>query len=81
MSKVLMYSKKVCPYCVSAKRLLQNKGIAFEEILIDDRPDLYEELKTKTGHLTVPQVFINDTFIGGYAELKALEDEGKLDQL
>lgn len=79
--KVLIYSKKVCSYCTSAKRLLQNKGILFDEILIDDDSEAYEKLKAKTGHMTVPQIFINEKFIGGYAEIKALEDAGRLDQL
>mgnify|MGYP001619351560 CR=1 FL=1 len=79
--KVIIYSKKVCPYCDRAKRLLQNKGVAFEEILIDGQHELYQELKEKTGHMTVPQIFIGDKFIGGYDDLKTLEDAAKLDQL
>ncbi len=81
MKKVVMYSKKVCPYCVSAKNLLQNNGIPFEEILIDGCAEFYQELKERTGHMTVPQIFFGETFIGGYDELKDLENNGSLTQL
>ena len=82
MSKVLIYSKVTCAYCVSAKRLLDNKKISYEEIMVDSKPpEFYINLKQKTGWMTVPQIFINEKFIGGYAELKALDNRGELDQL
>lgn len=77
---VVIYSKKACYYCDRAKSLLQNKKIPYEEILIDGQADLYNELKAKTGHMTVPQIFINNEFIGGYAELRALDEKGELEQ-
>lgn len=82
MAKVLMYTKEVCPYCVRAKNLLQSKNIAFEEIRIDKKPpEFYENLKKQTGWMTVPQIFINGKMIGGYEDLKALDQDGKLDQM
>ncbi len=81
MPKVVIYSKNYCPFCVRAKNLLNQKGVAFEEIFIDDKPEEYAELKARTGWMTVPQIFINDTFIGGFTELAALEAQAKLDPM
>ncbi len=81
MAQVKMYSKKICPYCVRAKNLLQQKGVEIEEILMDGRYEELAELVAKTGMRTVPQIFIGDHFVGGYTELAALEREGKLDPL
>ncbi len=79
MAKVVVYSKTVCPYCVRAKKLLEGKGVDFEEIMVDSDPDLFNELKQKSGMLTVPQIFIDDQLIGGYTELAELESKGELD--
>ena len=81
MAKVLIYTKSNCPYCVRAKDLISRKGVAFEEIYLDDRPEEYAELKRRTGMMTVPQIFINDALVGGYTELAALEREGRLDPM
>jgi glutaredoxin 3 len=81
MAKVLIYEKNVCPYCVAAKRLLAQKGIDFETISIDGKPDEYEALKKRTGMMTVPQIFINDKLVGGYTDLAALDEQGELDKL
>ena len=81
MAKVLIYTKSYCPYCVRAKDLLIRKGVVFEEIYLDDRPEEYATLKSKTGMMTVPQIFINDQLVGGYIELAALERENKLDSM
>ena len=81
MAKVVIYSKTRCPYCVAAKNLLTQKGVTFEEIMMDDRPEEYAKLKERTGMMTVPQIFINDQLVGGYSELSALESTHKLDAL
>jgi glutaredoxin 3 len=79
MAKVLIYTKSNCPYCVRAKELLKSKGVAFEEVYLDDRPEEYDTLKEKTGLMTVPQIFINDQLVGGYTDLATLDRERKLD--
>jgi len=79
MAKVTIYSKTYCPYCVRAKKLLENKGVPFEEIMVDSDPKLFADLKQKTGMMTVPQIFINEKLVGGYTELAGLEDRGELD--
>ena len=81
MAKVVIYSKQVCPFCVRAKKLLELKGVSFEEIMVDQSPELFVELKEKTGMMTVPQIFINDQLIGGFTELSALNSQGELDSL
>ncbi len=67
-----------CPYCVAAKSLCVSKGFDYEEIDLTNDPDALAEIKEKTGMLTVPQIFIGEEFIGGYAELKKLNDAGEL---
>lgn len=81
MAKVLIYSKDHCPYCVRAKDLFTRKGVAFEEILLDDKPEEFAALKQRTGMMTVPQIFIDDQLIGGYTDLAALDRDQKLDPL
>jgi len=81
MAQVTVYSKTYCPFCVRAKKLLESKGVSFEEIMVDDQPELFNELKKKSGMMTVPQIFINDQLIGGYTELAELNEAGELDPL
>ncbi len=81
-SNVIVYTTTVCPYCVRAKQLLQRKNIAYQEIDLSREPaEVRTELTARTKHRTVPQIFINDQFIGGFDELYALERQGKLDEL
>lgn len=82
MPKIDIYSTAVCPYCVNAKMLLQNKGAEFEDIRVDSDPELWETmLKRSNGARTVPQIFIDDFHVGGFDDLAALNAEGKLDAL
>ncbi len=79
MPKVQIYTKSYCPYCDRAKALFKNKGVNFEEISVEEDPQLYAELKQKTGLMTVPQIFINNELIGGFTDLAALDQKGLLD--
>lgn len=81
MKPVTVYSTRICPYCVMAKRLLTSKGVAYEDIMVDGNDELRTELIRRTGRRTVPQIFINDQPIGGSDELHALERAGRLDDL
>lgn len=81
MAKVVIYSKHYCPYCDRAKALFKQKGVSYEELMMDENPEEYVKLKERTGLMTVPQIFIDEQLIGGYAELAALDREGKLDPL
>ena len=81
MKPVRMYTTRICPFCVMAKRLLQAKGVAVEEIRIDEEPDRRDEMMQITGRRTVPQIFVGETHVGGCDDLRALERAGKLDPL
>jgi glutaredoxin 3 len=79
VSRVQVYSTRWCGYCVRAKALLEGKGIAYEEILLDDDPAFRQRLQELTGGWTVPQIVIDGTPIGGYTELWRLDKSGQLD--
>jgi glutaredoxin 3 len=82
MSKVLMYSTAVCPFCVRAEQLLTRKGVTdIEKVRVDLQPERREEMMQRTGRRTVPQIYIGDTHVGGCDELYELEHQGKLDSL
>ncbi len=80
MARVQMYTTAWCGYCVRAKALLESKGIAFDEINVDDDPQFRQKLLDLTGGLTVPQILIDGRPIGGYTELWRLDKTGQLDQ-
>jgi len=81
MAKVVIYSKSHCPYCDRAKNLLKKKGVSYEEINVDGKFEELDALKKRTGLQTVPQIFIDDTLVGGYTDLAALDQSGKLDPM
>lgn len=76
--KIVIYTTEYCPYCVRAKSYFKQNSLAFEEIDLTHKPKEIEEIKTKTGHRTVPLIFINETFIGGYSDLMAKLESGEL---
>jgi glutaredoxin 3 len=79
MNPVKMYTTQVCPYCVRAKALLKQRGVAqIEEIRIDTDPAQREQMMALTGRRTVPQIFIGDTHVGGCDDLIALDQRGGL---
>ncbi len=82
MSKVVIYTAKLCPYCTAAKRLLNDKGAAFDEIDVTFNPAGRAEMAEKTGgQRSVPQIFIGTDHIGGCDDLYALEHRGGLEPL
>ena len=64
-----------------AKRLLQQKGVVFEDIAVDNAPDVRHRMAQESGARTVPQIFIGEKHVGGCNELYALESSGQLDAL
>lgn len=78
---VTMYTTTWCPYCVRAKTLLSKKGVAVTEVNIEEVDGARDEMVQKTGRMTVPQIFIGETHVGGCDDLYALESQGKLDGL
>ena len=81
MPEVIIYSSDNCGYCQMAKQLLASKGADYTEIRVDIDVDQRQIMMDKSGQRTVPQIFINDQHVGGFDDLKALEDAGKLDSL
>ena len=79
--KILMYSTDWCGYCARARRLLDAKGAAYEEIDVDLVPGARQEMQSRSGRSTIPQIFINGQPVGGADELQALEAAGGLDSL
>ena len=81
MKPVRVYSTRICPYCMLAKRLLGNKGVSFDEVMVDRDDVLRAEMMQRSGRRTVPQIFIGDHHVGGFDDLAALERAGQLDPL
>jgi glutaredoxin 3 len=79
MSRIRIYTTRWCGYCVRAKALLDDKGLPYEEIALDDDPAFRRNLQELTGGWTVPQILIDGTPIGGYTELWRLDKSGQLD--
>ena len=82
MPQVTIYTTPICPYCTMAKRLLNAKAVAFEEIDVSRDWALRDALVAKSGGRTsVPQIWIGERHIGGSDDLHALDRSGQLDRL
>lgn len=82
MPNIEMYCTAVCPYCVRAEMLLNNKGVDVKKIRVDLDPQRFSEMLSRAqGRRTVPQIFIDGTHVGGYDDLADLEGKGRLDPL
>lgn len=82
MVSVNMYCTAVCPFCINAERLLKARGVEqIIKIRVDLDPQRRIEMTQKTGRRTVPQIYIGDYHVGGYDDLVALDQAGKLEQL
>lgn len=77
MVEVQIYSKDYCPYCKKAKMLLDTLDLKYVEHNVEEEGE-FEKLKEKTGHMTVPQIFIGENFIGGASELENLIRSGDI---
>ena len=81
-AQVIMYTTAVCPYCIRAERLLESKGIKnIDKIRVDLDPDQRQLMMQKTGRRTVPQIYVGETHVGGFDDLYALDQAGRLDPL
>jgi glutaredoxin 3 len=82
MASIEVYTTPYCPYCIAAKDLLRRKGVTFSEIDLTQTPDRRREMVARAnGRTTVPQIFIDETHVGGCDDLYALDGDGKLDPL
>jgi glutaredoxin 3 len=79
--KVEFYATSWCPYCTRARQLLAAKGVAFEEIDVDALPQARAQMIARSGRSSVPQIFINQTHVGGCDDLLALDAAGGLEPL
>jgi glutaredoxin 3 len=80
-AEVKIYTREGCGYCTAALRLLKAKGVPFEHIDASGDPTTRRWLAEVTGQATVPQIFINGRSVGGYTDLRALDERGELDRL
>lgn len=78
MPKVVMYTTAVCPYCVAAKNFLKSRGASWEEVRVDTDLARRQEMLDRAKRTSVPQIFIDDTHVGGYDDLVALDRAGGL---
>jgi glutaredoxin 3 len=80
MARVEIYTKFMCPYCARAKKLLETKGVDYEETDISmDSAKREEMIQRSDGRTTVPQIFIDGRHVGGSDDLAELERTGRLD--
>ena len=80
-SKILMIKKNPCPYCDRAQNFFEARDLKFDVLDLTDKPDEIVAWKEKTGWSTVPIILINDKLIGGYTDLKSLDESGDLEKL
>lgn len=78
MSKVEIYTRPGCGYCTHAKRLLVSKEFEFVEYDVYKNPEYINQLRARTSGRTYPQIFIDDSSVGGFTELLAKEQQGLL---
>ena len=81
MASVTLYTTDRCPFCIQAKKLLDKRGVSYEEINLARDPDGRSELVAKTGMMTFPQVLVGGELIGGYNETAAADKSGRLQEL
>ncbi len=79
--EVVIYTTATCPFCIRAKKLLEGEGIEYTEIDITNKQDKLDELETVTNCSTVPQIFVEDKFIGGCDDIVALHKKGNFHEI
>jgi len=84
MPEITMYTKRSCSYCVRAEQLLLARGVERQKINyvnVEEDPAQLQIMLARTGRRSVPQIYINDYYVGGFDELSALDHSGKLKAL
>ena len=79
--RILLYGTETCPYCTAARMLLTKKGVEFEDVLVSRDPEKRVEMERLTGGQTVPQILIDGKAVGGYDDIYALDQAGRLDEM
>lgn len=78
---VIIYGNQTCAYCAAARMLFTRKGVRFEDIIVSRDATLFAEMEARSGHRSVPQIFVGDDHVGGFDELCLLDTSGELDKL
>ena len=81
MKKVVIYSTRICPYCMRAKNFFEKKNISFDEIRIDQDSAQMQKMMELSKRQSVPQIFIGDYHVGGFDDLMEHDIDGKLEGL
>jgi glutaredoxin 3 len=81
MAKVEIYCTASCPFCTRAIKLLENKGVEYQTLRVDQDPALREEMEKRSGRTSVPQIFINDIHVGGFDDLSELDMDDELEPM
>jgi glutaredoxin 3 len=81
MSNVVVYTTDPCPFCARVKGLLKSRGVEFSEVNLAKDPDGRAQLARETGMMSFPQVIVDGQLLGGYTEVQAAADSGRLDEL
>jgi glutaredoxin 3 len=81
MGEILVYTTEPCSFCARVKGILSSRGAEFTEVNLSKDPEGRVALVQRTGMMTFPQVTIDGRLLGGYAEIQAAADQGRLDEL
>jgi glutaredoxin 3 len=81
MGRITVYTTEPCAYCARVKGLLRSRGVEFAEVNLSKDPEGRVDLATKTGMMTFPQVVVDDQLVGGFDEIRAAADSGRLEEL
>lgn len=81
MAKVQLYTIPFCGFCIRAKRLLDERGVPYEDVDVSNDPDLRAKMSEKFSWDTVPMIVLDGEFIGGCSELVAIDEDKGLDHL
>ena len=81
MADILIYSSAMCPYCVAAKNFLKSKGLDYREVRIDLDASARKEMLDRSKRMSVPQIFVNGTHVGGFDDMVALDRAGNFSPL
>jgi glutaredoxin 3 len=81
MREVTVYTTDPCSFCTRVKGLFQARGVAYAEVNLSKDPDGRAELVRRTGMMSFPQVLVDGELLGGFAELVAAAEDGRLDEL
>ena len=81
MKKVTIYSTRICPYCVRAKKNKKKREVPYEDIMVDQEPEQLKIMMDKSKRQSVPQIFIGDYHVGGFDDLVEHDMDGKLEDL